>query len=97
MTTKRDPHLSAAHPVHARSSGCEECEKLGMEWVHLRVCLSCGHVGCCDSSEGKHATKHFLASHHPIVESFELDEDWGWCYVHDAFVELPTELLVEKR
>jgi uncharacterized UBP type Zn finger protein len=68
-----------------------------MSWVHLRVCLTCGHVGCCDSSVGRHATKHFRSTQHPIVESFEPGETWGWCYVHGDFVELPRELLVPRR
>jgi len=93
----KDSHLSAAHHVEPPGDGCEECLELGMDWVHLRVCLSCGHVGCCDSSLGKHATQHFHATHHPIVESFERGEEWGWCYVHEDFVQLPNKLLVEKR
>jgi uncharacterized UBP type Zn finger protein len=96
MPTNRDSHLSSAHRVTAKTPGCEECLKHAMDWVHLRVCLSCGHVGCCDSSVGKHATKHFHATKHPIIESFEPDEDWGWCYVHEEFVELPPDLLVAK-
>jgi hypothetical protein len=98
MTTvaAHDDHLTAARRVRPASDGCKECLDSGMDWVHLRVCLSCGHVGCCDSSPGKHATAHFHATRHPIIESFEADEDWGWCYVHEAFVELPQELLVAK-
>ena len=92
----RDEHLAAAHHVEPRTRGCEECLKVGMGWVQLRVCLSCGHVGCCDSSRGKHATKHFHRTQHPIIESYEPGEDWGWCYVHGDFVDLPQQLLVEK-
>jgi uncharacterized UBP type Zn finger protein len=62
-------------------SGCEECLRAGDWWLHLRICLTCGHVGCCDSSPNRHATKHFHATEHPIVQSFEPDEDWRWCYV----------------
>lgn len=91
-----DSHLDEAQHVEPKSAGCEECLKLGMEWVHLRVCLTCGHIGCCDSSQGKHATKHFHATTHPIVESFEPNEEWGWCYLHNDFVQLPEDLLVEK-
>ncbi len=61
--------------------GCEECLKSGSRWVHLRLCLSCGHVGCCDSSPNRHATKHFHATRHPIVRSLEPGEDWRWCFV----------------
>ncbi len=68
-------------------NGCEECLQTGITWVHLRLCEICGHVGCCDSSKNKHATKHFQASGHPIIKSFEPGEDWGYCYVDDLFVE----------
>jgi uncharacterized UBP type Zn finger protein len=66
--------------------GCEECLKMGDDWVHLRLCLSCGHVGCCDSSKNKHATKHFHATQHPIIQSFQPGEDWKWCYVDEVEV-----------
>lgn len=66
--------------------GCEECLETGDQWVHLRLCLVCGHVGCCDSSPNRHATKHFRATSHPIVASFEAGEDWRWCYVDQVFV-----------
>jgi uncharacterized UBP type Zn finger protein len=60
---------------------CEECIQMGDRWVHLRMCLQCGYVGCCDSSKNKHATKHFNASTHPLVRSIEPGENWVWCYV----------------
>ncbi len=66
--------------------GCEECLKTGGRWVHLRLCLSCGKVGCCDSSPNRHASKHARADAHPIVESFERGEDWRWCFVDEAVV-----------
>jgi uncharacterized UBP type Zn finger protein len=94
MPVEPDTHLAAAHRVTPKTAGCEECLKLGMDWVHLRVCLTCGHVGCCNSSPGRHATKHFHSTGHPIIESFEPGEDWGWCYVHADVVELPDDLLV---
>jgi uncharacterized UBP type Zn finger protein len=62
---------------------CEECVKSGDTWVHLRLCLSCGHVGCCDSSKNKHATKHFKSSGHPLIRSIEPGESWVWCYVEE--------------
>jgi len=68
-------------------SGCEECLQIGSEWVHLRLCLSCGHVGCCDSSPNKHATKHFHKTKHPIVKSLEPGENWEWCYIDEILVE----------
>lgn len=67
--------------------GCEECLKMGDEWVHLRMCLICGHIGCCNQSKNKHATKHFLETGHPLIQSFEPDEDWKWCYVDDLLIE----------
>jgi uncharacterized UBP type Zn finger protein len=67
--------------------GCEECLKNGGWWVHLRLCLDCGHVGCCDNSPNKHATKHFHRSKHPLIQSFEPNESWKWCYVDNLFVE----------
>lgn len=75
-------------PREAYAGGCEECVKLGQRWVHLRQCLVCGHVGCCDSSIGKHATKHFHTSKHPVMRSVEPGESWGWCYVDELMVEL---------
>ena len=68
--------------------GCEECLKSGSWWVHLRLCLTCGHVGCCDSSPNRHATRHFHATSHPIVQSLEPGEDWRWCYADE--VEVPN-------
>jgi uncharacterized UBP type Zn finger protein len=64
--------------------GCEECLAMKSEWVHLRVCLTCGHVGCCDDSPMRHATAHFHATQHPVIKSFEPGETWGWCYVDEA-------------
>jgi Zn-finger in ubiquitin-hydrolases and other protein len=81
-----DPHLKEIRKVTPHSNGCEECLKIGSEWVHLRLCLTCGHVGCCDDSPNRHATAHFHATRHPIIQSFEPGEDWRWCYVHEAVV-----------
>jgi uncharacterized UBP type Zn finger protein len=75
------PHTPAGPFPQARASGCEECLATGGHWVHLRLCLSCGHVGCCDSSPGRHATKHFHSLQHPVVQSLEPGESWGWCYL----------------
>lgn len=81
-------HLDHVHDVAPRTpNGCEECLKTGSRWVHLRLCLECGHVGCCDSSPNKHATKHFHATSHPVIRSFEPHEDWGWCYVDEVMME----------
>ncbi len=81
-------HLGAVRDVAPRTlKGCEECLESGGRWVHLRLCLECGHVGCCDNSPGKHATKHFHRTGHPIIRSFERGEDWGWCYVDEQMFE----------
>jgi len=70
----------------AQSNGCEECLKKGDSWVHLRRCLTCGHVGCCDSSRGRHARAHFHETGHPLIQSAERGEDWRWCYIDDAYL-----------
>lgn len=70
---------------------CEECLKEGTQWVHLRECMTCGHVGCCDSSPGRHATRHFHETHHPVMRSVEPGEHWTWCYVHEVAGELTQE------
>ena len=80
-------HLDELRPVAPRTEGCEECLALGDEWVHLRLCLSCGHVGCCDSSKNKHATKHYHATEHPVVQSIEPGESWRWCYRDQLFMK----------
>ncbi len=80
-------HLKQIHKVTPKAQGCEECLKSGDEWVHLRLCMTCGHVGCCDSSKNKHATKHFRVTTHPIVRSLEPGEDWMWCYVDEVMME----------
>jgi uncharacterized UBP type Zn finger protein len=82
-----DPHLKMIQPtVLPSAAGCEECLQTGDSWVQLRLCLTCGHVGCCDSSPNAHARRHFLAIGHPIVQSFEPGERWRWCYVHEIEV-----------
>ena len=81
-----DPHVSAIRPVTPSADGCEDCLRIASPWVHLRLCLTCGHVGCCDSSPNRHARKHFYASGHPIIQSFEPGEGWRWCFVDDAEV-----------
>lgn len=85
-TRNVDPHLKAIRPVTPSSNGCEDCLRIGSPWLHLRLCLTCGHVGCCDSSPNRHARKHFHQTEHPVVRSFEIGEDWRWCYVDEAFV-----------
>ena len=80
-------HLNQIHNVSPNTAGCEECLKMGDSWVHLRLCKTCGHVGCCDDSKNKHATKHFRKTHHPIIRSLEPGEDWGWCYADEVMIE----------
>ncbi len=81
--TGEDPgcqHLGDGPDPLPSTTGCEECLAAGMRWVHLRLCLTCGHVGCCNASEGKHATAHFEETGHPVIRSHEPDETWCWCY-----------------
>jgi uncharacterized UBP type Zn finger protein len=85
-------HLDAvaqqrAEPTQPSSHGCKECLAIGAAWVHLRLCLSCGHVGCCDDSPNRHATAHFHATRHPVIKSFEPGEDWAWCFADELATE----------
>ena len=81
------PHVDQIRAVAPRTpEGCEECLRLGTPWVHLRLCLSCGHVGCCDSSPGRHARRHAYADGHAIAQSFEPGENWRWCFFDETFV-----------
>ena len=81
-------HLAQVRDVQPKTpDGCEECLASGDEWVHLRLCLECGHVGCCDDSPNRHATKHFHTTKHPVMRSFEPGEDWGFCFVENLFIE----------
>ncbi len=79
-------HLHQIKKVKPSASGCEECLATGDTWVELRLCLICGHVGCCDSSKNKHATMHFHAAKLPLMQSFQSGEDWRWCYVDETYV-----------
>jgi len=78
------PHASLARPVLPSSPGCEECLRTGDGWVHLRLCATCGHVGCCDSSPNRHAAAHAADEEHPVMASVEPGEDWGWCYLDET-------------
>lgn len=87
MVGVQDPHLAEVRPVKPRTpEGCEECLKEGSPWVHLRLCLSCGHVGCCDSSPLRHAHAHAFSAGHPIVEAYEPGKSWRWCYFDEQYV-----------
>ena len=84
-------HLDQITSAAPSGTGCVECLATGGNWVHLRRCTECGHIGCCDSSPGRHATAHYHANAHPIVQSFEPGEDWYYCYVDDLAFELAGE------
>ena len=80
-------HVAQVRTVEPHTTaGCEDCLRRGSRWVHLRLCLTCGHVGCCDSSPNRHARQHADGEGHAIVQSFEPGEDWRWCYVDEQFV-----------
>ena len=87
---KKCTHIDQARAVVPLTGGCEECLLAGDEWVHLRLCVICGHVGCCDDSKNKHATAHFKSSSHPVIESLEADEGWRWCYIDELLI--PSEV-----
>ena len=81
-------HLDSEPRVAPISTVCDECVAKGDSWVHLRACLRCGHVGCCDQSKNKHATRHYRATQHPLIQSLEPGEDWIYCYI-DRVMMLP--------
>ena len=80
-------HLHTMRDVTPSAEGCEDCLRIGGTWVHLRMCTACGHVGCCDNSPNRHATAHFGATQHAIVQSIEPGEDWIYCYIDDVLME----------
>jgi uncharacterized UBP type Zn finger protein len=86
--TQQCTHLGTIRDVRPNTPGCEECLKTGDTWVHLRMCLHCGHVGCCNSSKNRHATKHFHATKHAIARSIEPGENWAWCYVDELLLDI---------
>ncbi|MFN2421309.1 MAG: UBP-type zinc finger domain-containing protein [Gemmatimonadota bacterium] len=77
-------HLDEVHPIAPSAPGCEECLAMGDTWLHLRICMTCGHVGCCDESKNHHATRHHRKSSHPIIRSLQPGEAWEWCYLDEA-------------
>jgi hypothetical protein len=80
-------HLAHSKYVAPKTHVCAECVAMGDSWVHLRTCLTCGNVGCCDSSKNKHATKHFHSTGHPVITSAQPHERWLWCFVDQLFQE----------
>lgn len=84
-------HVKSIMNVEPDAQGCGDCLATGDQWVELRMCLTCGHVGCCDSSKNQHARRHFEGTHHPIIRSFERGEDWRWCYPHRDYLDRDGE------
>jgi len=94
MSLKQNEHTTLCEHINhvyldkkGNTKGCEECEKIGSDWVHLRLCLTCGHVGCCDNSKNKHGTKHFQSTKHPVMKSYEPEENWKWCFIDQVMIE----------
>ena len=83
-------HAAGNAVVTPSSDGCEDCLRAGDRWVHLRLCMTCGHVGCCDSSKNRHATRHFHATGHPVMKSFEPGQSWGWCFIDEVELDAST-------
>ena len=92
MTDAGCTHLDQIKVESTDKDVCEECIKMGDGWVHLRLCRTCGHVGCCDSSPHRHATKHFHATQHPIIEGYDPPEGWGWCYIDEVVLDLSERM-----
>ena len=92
--SRQDPictHLDqvVVHRLPATVAGCEDCLATGDKWLHLRICLGCGHVGCCDDSPNRHATAHAATSGHALIRSLEPGEDWSWCFVDEVALRIP--------
>jgi hypothetical protein len=93
---KRCGHGAHVRRVVPSALGCEDCLASGSRWVHLRLCRECGHVGCCDSSPNRHATKHYGATGHPIIEGYDPPEGWGWCYVDELALDLGEDTTPQR-
>ncbi|RWP10836.1 MAG: hypothetical protein EOR00_30080 [Mesorhizobium sp.] len=83
-------HAEQIKDVTPSALGCEDCLKTGSPWVHLRLCRTCGHVGCCDDSPNRHATLH------PVIEGYDPPEGWGWCYIHELFIDLGDQTTPQR-
>jgi uncharacterized UBP type Zn finger protein len=94
---ERCEHFDEIRKVSPRTDGCESCLAQGFSWNELRVCLTCGHVGCCEDSEHAHALGHFNATGHPMIASLERGETWGWCYPHRRYFDPMPEPLPKRR
>ena len=88
MTTCTHADLVTVTDLPPAIPGCEECLKVGSPWVHLRMCTTCGKIGCCDSSPNRHASRHALEEEHPVARSAEPGEDWAWCYPDEVYLRL---------
>jgi uncharacterized UBP type Zn finger protein len=96
-TTERCEHFNEIRDVRPGGNGCIGCMAIGAPWNELRVCLTCGHVGCCEDSEQTHALKHFNETGHPMIASFEPGETWGWCYAHRRYFDPMPGPLPKRR
>ena len=90
-------HFVEIRPVTPRTRGCEECLAIGAKWTELRICLTCGHVGCCEDSKHAHALQHFNATKHPLIVPFDRHETWGWCYVHRRYFDPMPDVRPKPR
>ncbi|EQB31093.1 UBP-type zinc finger domain-containing protein [Sphingobium ummariense] len=89
-------HAASVNDVIPQSLGCAECLASGSWWVHLRLCRTCGHVGCCDDSPNRHATAHFHETGHPIIEGYDPPEGWGWCYVDEVEIDFAGDTTPQR-
>ena len=95
--TEQCEHFAEIKKLEPRTDGCEECTALGATWNELRVCLSCGHVGCCEDSEYAHALAHFNTTGHPMISSLDRADTWGWCYIHRRYFDPMPGPLPRRR
>jgi uncharacterized UBP type Zn finger protein len=99
MPIMTDPceHTNGVRQITALANGCQECMALGAIWNELRVCLACGHVGCCEDSTYAHALEHFRSTGHPLIAPLSRNETWAWCYVDRRYFELAAPLRPKRR
>jgi hypothetical protein len=99
MATRAPPceHFDGLASLAPRSTTCEACAALGTRWNELRVCLSCGHVGCCEDSPNAHALAHFHETGHPVIAALDRGQHWAWCYAHSRYYDLPEALRPAMR
>ncbi|HTI45355.1 MAG TPA: UBP-type zinc finger domain-containing protein [Casimicrobiaceae bacterium] len=95
-TSDRCEHFDSIRDVAPVTDGCQECLALGEPWTQLRICLTCGHVGCCEDSPHAHALQHYNETGHPMISSLERGESWGWCYVHARYFD-PMPMPLPRR